>query len=242
MNNLSVTDILEFAVFGLAVAQALTILLTIRRERDIDDLRELVDQQRLRLVELTAWLAGRNSVQLRQITSERESMASKVPEPEVKPNDLSEALQQRVPEDEAARAEKALSWQREIAARLQEGLKGSKPPIGEAKASEDLPDHQQASSAEHGLKRATKSFNWFRTDPDEPREIAEARKMVADLKGGASQAGPTIAPKESLAMSPSTEEELQRATRAIDRLKEDVDKAREIAGSIATSPEKRGAK
>jgi hypothetical protein len=240
MNNLSVTEILEFAVFGLAVAQALTILLTIRRERDIDDLRELVDQQRLRLVELTAWLAGRNSAQPRQITSERETMAKKVPE--VKPGDLSEAMQQRAPEDEAARAEKALNWQREIAARLQEGLKGSTLPIEDTKTPEALPDHQQTSTAEGSLQRTTKAFNWFRKDPDEPREIAEARKMVADLKGGAAQAGPTIAPKDLPVISPSTEEELQRATRAIDRLKEDVDKAREIASSIATSPEKREAK
>ena len=241
MNNLSVTEILEFAVFGLAVAQALTILLTIRRERDIDDLRELVDQQRLRLVELTAWLAGRNSVQPKQITSEREKTA-KVPGLETKPNDLPEAVQPRTPDEEAARAEKALNWQREIAARLQEGLKGGALPIDDAKTPEGLLDHQPTTSAEGGLKRTTKTFNWFRKDPDEPREIAEARKMVADLKGGAPQAEPTIAPKDSLALSPSTEEELQRATRAIDRLKEDVDKAREIASSIATSPEKREAK
>ncbi len=242
MNNLSVTDILEFAVFGLAVAQALTILLTIRRERDIDDLRELVDQQRLRLVELTAWLAGRNSAQPRQITSERDPAAKKAAEPEGKPNELPETMQQRMPEDEAARAERALNWQRDITTRLQEGLKGGTLPMGQAKAPEDLPDHQQASTAEEGLKRTTRAFNWFKKDPDEPREIAEARKMVADLKGGASQAAPTIVPKELAAMSPSTEEELQRATRAIDKLKEDVDKAREIASSIATASEKREAK
>ncbi len=241
MNNLSVTEILEFAVFGLAVAQALTILLTIRRERDIDDLRELVDQQRLRIVELTAWLAGRSSVQPRQITSERDPMARKVSDSELKPSDLPESKQQATPEDEAARAEKTLNWQREITARLQECLKGGTLPIGDAKAPEDLPDHQQTSS-EDGLKRTTKTFNWFRKDPNEPREIAEARKMIADLKGGAPQAGPTIAPKDVVAMSPTTEEELQRATRAIDRLKEDVDKAREIASSIGTSPGKREAK
>ena len=41
-------------VMGIAVVQALTILLTFRRERDVKELRELVDEQRLRLAELRA--------------------------------------------------------------------------------------------------------------------------------------------------------------------------------------------
>ncbi len=234
MNNLSVTEILEFAVFGLAVAQALTILLTIRRERDIDNLRELVDQQRLRIVELTAWLAGRNSVQPR-------SLASKAPEPEAKLDDVPQAMQQRRAEEEAARAEKALDWQREIAARLKEGLQEGTLPIDHAKAPDGSPD-QQTSTAEDALKRTSKTFNWFKKDPDEPREIAEARKIVADLKGGGPQSGPTIVPKDVLATPPSTEEELQRTTRAIDQLKQDIDKAREVTSSLGPSLEKRKAK
>ena len=48
-------------VFFIAVAQALTIVLTIRREKDVKELREFVDRQRLHNVKLTAWLAGNKS-------------------------------------------------------------------------------------------------------------------------------------------------------------------------------------
>ena len=73
MNNLEIT----VGVIAIAVAQVLTILLTIGRERDVKELRELVkelrelvDQQRLRIVELRAWLAGRNAAQPGRIKSE----------------------------------------------------------------------------------------------------------------------------------------------------------------------------
>ncbi len=71
MNNLDSTSVLEITVLGLAIAQALMIILTIRRERDVNDLRELVEQQRVRLVELRAWLAGQNAAQPRRIAPER---------------------------------------------------------------------------------------------------------------------------------------------------------------------------
>ena len=101
MSNLQIT----VTVIAIAVAQALTILLTLGRERDIKELRELVnelrqvvDEQRLRIVELRAWLAGRNAAQ---------PSLSKAPEP-------------------AAQAMKVLNWQREIVAGLQAGLKGAR--------------------------------------------------------------------------------------------------------------------
>jgi|GEM_PF-5175882 len=256
MSNLAVTDILEFAVFGLAVVQALMILLTLRRERDIEELRELVDQQRIRLVELTAWLAGRNSFPPRRIRSEREPMAdAKMGEPETSPKDSPETVQPRITDDEAARAAKTLSWQREITARLQAGLKEGASPTnptkpGEGLASEGLPREglpredlpEQPAPAEDALKRTTKKFNWFRQDPDEPPEIAEARKVVAGLRGNPQQAEPTTAPEDSVAAPPSSvQDELERATRAIDWLKEDADKAREIAGLSGASAEKRKA-
>ena len=241
MSNLAVTDILEFAVFGLAVVQAMMILLTMRRERDIEELRELVDQQRLRIVELTAWLAGRNSFQPRRIRSEREPDA-KAAEPEASPKDLPETKQPRASEDDAARAEKALNWQREITARLQASLKEGASPTGHTKAREASPDNKQPASAEDALKRTTKAFNWFRQDPDEPHEIVEARKAVAGLKGDPPQAGPATAPEDQVANPSSTvQDELERATRAIDWLKEDVGKARETAGSNGASAEKRKA-
>ena len=249
MSNLAVTDILEFAVFGLAVVQALMILLTLRRERDVEELRELVDQQRIRLVELTAWLAGRNSFPPRRIRSERELAAdTKLAEREASPKDLPEAMQPRTTEDEAARAAKTLSWQREITARLQAGLKEGASPTDPTKPREDLPHedlphNEQPAPAEDALKRATKPFNWFRRDPHEPREIVEARKVVAGLKGNAPPPGPATAPEDSVAIPPDStvQDELERATRAIDWLKEDVDKAREIAGLTGASPEKRNA-
>src|SRR5579863_431078 len=247
MSNLAVTDILEVAVFGLAVVQALMIVLTLRRERDVEELREIVDQQRIRLVELTAWLAGRNSSQPRRIRSEREQLAeAKMGEPEASPKDSPETVQPRITDDEAARAAKTLSWQREITARLQAGLKEGASPTAPPKPREGLPREdlpEQPAPAEDALKRTTKKFNWFRQDPDEPREIVEARKVVAGLKGDPAQAGPATAPEDSLAIPPDStvQDELERATRAIDWLKEDVDKAREIAGLSGASPEKRDA-
>ena len=108
MNNLQIT----VTVIAIAVAQALTILLTLGRERDIMELRELVnelravvDEQRLRIVELRAWLAGRNAAQ---------PSLSKAPEPAITPKDLPETIPPRTTEDEAAQAMKVLNWQREI--------------------------------------------------------------------------------------------------------------------------------
>src|SRR3974390_751623 len=75
MNNLGIT----VSVIPIAVAQLLTILLTIGRERDIKELRKRVDElhgllyeQRLQIVELKAWLAGRNAAQLSRLKSKNE--------------------------------------------------------------------------------------------------------------------------------------------------------------------------
>ena len=73
MNDLELINVLEVAVFGLALAQILTIILTFRRERDVEDLRELVEGQRLRLAELRAWLAGRSASQSRRIASGKQT-------------------------------------------------------------------------------------------------------------------------------------------------------------------------
>jgi len=114
MNNLVI------AVIAIAVAQALMIFLTIGREREIKKLRELVNEQRLHIVELRAWVAGRNAAQPRRIKSEREPICEPiannitVPEPAITPKDLPEAIQPRTPEDEAARAMKAINLLKEI--------------------------------------------------------------------------------------------------------------------------------
>ena len=59
MNNLTI------AVIAIAVAQALTILLTIGRDREIKKLRELVTQQRLFISEIKGWLL-RERIELAQ--------------------------------------------------------------------------------------------------------------------------------------------------------------------------------
>jgi hypothetical protein len=41
MSNLEITQILAISIIGIAVAQALTILLTIRRERDVKEVPNL---------------------------------------------------------------------------------------------------------------------------------------------------------------------------------------------------------
>jgi hypothetical protein len=58
--------------FPIAIAQALTILFTVRQEKDIKELSRLVDGQRLQIVELKAWLARRNTGPPRFARSERE--------------------------------------------------------------------------------------------------------------------------------------------------------------------------
>jgi hypothetical protein len=86
MNNLTI------AVIAIAVAQALTILLTIGREREIKKLRELVTQQRLFISEIKGWLL-RERIELaqpRRMTPDptREAPEIKVPEitaPEIEP-------------------------------------------------------------------------------------------------------------------------------------------------------------
>jgi len=78
MNNLTI------AVIAIAVAQALTILLTIGRDREIKKLRELVTQQRLCISEIKGWLL-RERIELaqpRRMTPDptREAPEIKVPE------------------------------------------------------------------------------------------------------------------------------------------------------------------
>jgi hypothetical protein len=197
MNNLEIT----VCVIAIAVAQVLTIVLTIGRERDIkelrelvNELRELVDQQRLRIVELRAWLAGRNAAQPSRIKSEsepiREPIANniKAPEPAITPKDLPETIQPRTTEDEAAQfgpADSGVSspsgqvqWPIEdlhrFVARLKEGAppEPAIPTVPEpAITRKDLPDTVRLSTTGDELERATKAINWLKEDADKAREI-----------------------------------------------------------------------
>ena len=71
--------------FPIAIAQALTILFTVRQEKDIKELSRLVDGQRLQIVELKAWLA-----QPRFAKSEREptSLRAALSQPAIMPKGL----------------------------------------------------------------------------------------------------------------------------------------------------------
>jgi hypothetical protein len=219
MNNLDLTSVLEVAVFGLAIAQVLTILLTIRRERDIEHLRELVEEQRLRLAELRAWLAGRNASQTRRIASERK--LDPEPPANVKASESEMPLetgQPRSPEDDVARATKALEWEREVAARLQSGIKG-----------------QIESTRRVTTPAAEDEFKWFKDDPNEPREIAEARGIVNGL--GKTSHTETQDSAESLEIRPrAAHDELERINRAVTRLKEDMDQSSGITGLSRKPP------
>ena len=110
-------DILVIAVIAIAVAQALTILLTIGREREIKRLRGLVAEQRILIVEMRAWLTGRmQSTQPRRIKPDREPIADdmRVPEPAMTPKDLPDTIRPRATEDELKRATKAIDWLNEV--------------------------------------------------------------------------------------------------------------------------------
>jgi hypothetical protein len=233
-------DNLTIAVIAIAVAQALMILLSIGREREIKKLRELVNEQRLHIVKLSAWLAGRNAAQPPRIKSEREPIREpiaddmRVPEPAITPKDLHDTIRPNTTEDELKRATKAFKWFKEDADKAREivaGLQGGAPQEP-AITPKDLPDAIRPSTNEDELKRA-----------------AWSREIVAGLRAGAPPElaitrvpEPAITPKDlPHAIRPSTnEDELKRATEAIRWLKEDADKAREIGILRGTPPEKTG--
>jgi hypothetical protein len=197
MDKLELVSVLEVAVFGLAIAQMLTILLTIRRDRDVKELGELVEEQRLRLAELRAWLAGRSSLQSRRTASEIKPDI----EPAVNAGASESTMRLQGPqlaEDDLARAAKSLEWQREVTARLKSGIT----------------TQQITGSAENG-------FKWFKDDPNEPREIAEARRAV---NGKTYQPVDQSLPEGSAAQ-PHTHVELERTLKAIRSLKEDTNKS-----------------
>ena len=201
MNNLELT----VAIIAIAVAQALTILLTIGRERDIKELRELVDEQRLHLVELRAWLAGRNAAQLSRMKSEREPVSEpianiiKISEPAIVPKDLSEPIQPRATDEAAQSGQAGVShpsgqaqWPIEDLQRYVARLKAGAPPepatleVPEpAITPKELPETVRPTSTEDELERATKAINWLKEDADKAREIgASLHDTSAEKKVG----------------------------------------------------------
>jgi hypothetical protein len=195
-------NLVLIAIFLIAFAQALTILLTARRERDVKELRELFNElselfneQRLQIVKLKAWLAGRNAAQLGRMKSERESKSEplasnvEVSEPALASKDSAETIQPPVTEDQAAQFGNADSdasspagltqMPLEEIRRLRARLSGAPAtPMEPAMPSEpesgttqnDLRDAVQSSTTETELERATKAIDWLKEDADKARE------------------------------------------------------------------------
>ena len=116
---------LTIAVMVLAVAQVLTVLLTIGRDREIKQLRELITEQRIHIAELRAWVSGRmRSAQPRRIKKpDREP----IPEPTVQepPKELPANTQQpadepETEEDASKRMTKVIRWFKEDADKARE--------------------------------------------------------------------------------------------------------------------------
>jgi hypothetical protein len=214
MNDAELMNVLEVAVFGLAIAQALTIILTIRRERDVKDLRELVEDQRLRLVELRAWLAGRNALQTKRIasgfeTSPRPTATTAKAPASGMPTQGDD--QPRVTEEAVARAAKALQWEREVAGRLRAGIQADTP----AQQATTAAENKRSSIADDG-------FKWFKEDQNEPHEIVQAREIVSSL---AKENAPRIHDEpENLRLPSTPNDDLERVARAVNQLKADVEK------------------
>jgi len=243
----------DIAVILIAIVQALTVLLSWGRDRDIKRLHERIDQQQLLISEIQGWLKRDVIEKSRQDRPDREPIPAandiKAPEPAVTPQDVPDAVPPGTAEDELKRSAKANDWSREIVASLRAGLKGGAPAIASvpepATVPKDLPDTLRPGTAEDEdqLKRATKTFKWFKEDAGEARELVEAREIVAGLKGTPPE--PATTPKDlpDTARPGTTEDEdaLKRAAKAINWLKEDTDKAREIfAVANGSPPEKAG--
>jgi len=202
MNSLELVSVLEVAVFGFAIAQMLMILLTIRRERDVRELRELVEDQRLHLTELRVWLAGRSTSQSTDIASESKlelepSGNEKATGPTISVREMSP------PDDAPARTAEYLEWQHDVADRLRAGI-----------------------NAQHARMPAADGFKWFKDDPNEPPELREARRIVSGKTNPSrdqdSQKGIETQPR--LTQIAFSHVEVERALEAIKTLREDADK------------------
>jgi hypothetical protein len=210
MSDLELISVLEIVVFGLAIAQVLMIVLTFRRERDVKDLRELVEDQRLRLAELGAWLAGRRSSPARRI-AEDESDFERTP---VKTSESGMPLQSTsIPDDDLALTVKSTEWQRDIAVSLKSSVRApnATTPTGAA-------------------------FKWFKDDPNEPPELVEARRIIS----GNPDRSEKQHSAEGLATHPQASDvEMERALRAIRSLKDDLEKSSTASRQVPAANIKR---
>jgi hypothetical protein len=205
MNNLTL------AVIALAVAQALTILLTIGRDREIKKLREIVTQQRIFISEIKGWLL-RERIELAQprpIKPDREPAADEIKVPEIK-----------VPEIHAA----------EIAAEIAPEIKAPEIKVPEIQAAEIVPikapktlfgiNAPKINAIKVAKRRITPK------DTTEDRLIKPDREPIAD---DMRVPEPAKTLKDLLAT-------VQPQTTATNGSKEDADKAREIVAVLQGKP------
>ena len=166
-------NLVIIVVFLIAIAQVLMILLTIRREEEIKELDRLVEEQRLQVVELKAWLGRRNAAQPCLTKSEREPTSeplgnnAKESEPATTPRGLAEPLSPHTAVADAAQMMKVLNWQREIIGQLRAELKAAAPtePATTPKELADTP-----SLTENDFERTTNVINWLKQDVDSARD------------------------------------------------------------------------
>ena len=113
-------NLIIIVVFLIAIAQVLTILLTLRRERDIKKLGNLVDEQGLQIVGLKAQLVHRNTRQSRPARSEREPTSLRAKLKQAAPIEPAIALKAlpdtpSATENELERTTKVISWLNRVA-------------------------------------------------------------------------------------------------------------------------------
>jgi hypothetical protein len=157
---------LTIAVVALAFAQALTILLTIGREREIKQLRELITEQRTLIAQMRAWMSGRmQSAQPRRMKADREPMRESKAPP-VKP-----PTQVETREDTTKGLTTAKPTQEPIAEK-----KAQKPEIKLKDLHDTVkPRTPEDETKEDATKRLTKVTDWLKEDVAKAREIVAAR-------------------------------------------------------------------
>ena len=177
MNNLTI------AVIAIAVAQALTILLTIGRDREIKKLRELVTQQRLFISEIKGWLL-RERIELaqpRRIKPDRRPIAdeirvseNKTPEikiPGIKASEIvpgNNAPEIKIPE---IKAPEIVPENNAPEIKMPEVKVPEQPVTLKDLLATVQTDTPEDETKEDATKRLTKATNWLKEDVDKAREI-----------------------------------------------------------------------
>jgi hypothetical protein len=158
---------LTIAVVALAFAQALTILLTIGREREIKQLRELVTEQRILIAQMRAWMSGRmQGAQPRRIKPDREQMRESKAPPVRPPNEV------QTRED----ATKGPTTAKPTQEPIPENKKAQKPDIKLKDLHDTVKPHTpEDETKEDATKRLTKVTDWLKDDVAKAREIVAAR-------------------------------------------------------------------